>query len=45
MILEKDLLHTTVQLTPGITGRPHNNPTRSCARIDDDDVVTDVAHT
>ena len=27
MILEKDLLHTTVQLTPGITGRPHNNPT------------------
>jgi len=45
LILDKDLLHTTVQLTPGITGRPHNNPTRPCARIDDGDVITDVAHT
>jgi len=45
MILDTDLLHTTVQLTPGITGRPHNNPTRPCARIDDDDLITEVAHT
>jgi len=44
-ILEKDLLHTSVELTPGITGRPHNNPTFPCARIGDDDVITDVAHT
>ena len=44
LILNKDVLHTTVQLTPGITGRPHNNPTFTCARIDDDDVITEVAH-
>jgi hypothetical protein len=44
LILEKDLLHTSVQLTHGITGRPHNNPTFPCARIDDDDVISDVAH-
>ena len=44
MILEQDLLHSTVQLTPGITGRPHNNPTFPCARIDDDGVISDVAH-
>ena len=44
-ILEKDLLHTSVQLTPGITGRPHNNPTFPCARIDDGDVITEAAHT
>jgi hypothetical protein len=45
LILEKDLLHMSVQLTPGITGRPHNNPTFACARIDDDDVISEVAHT
>jgi hypothetical protein len=44
LILEKDLLHTSVQLTHGITGRPHNNPTTPCARIDDDDVISEVAH-
>ena len=42
-ILESDLLHLSVQLTPGITGRPHNNPTFACARIDDAGVITDVA--
>jgi uncharacterized protein (DUF2235 family) len=45
LILEKDLLHMSVQLTPGITGRPHNNPTFACARIDDDDVISEVADT
>jgi hypothetical protein len=43
LILETDLLHTSVQLTPGITGRPHNNPTFPCARIDDDDVISETA--
>jgi uncharacterized protein (DUF2235 family) len=42
MILEQDLLHCTVQLTPGITGRPHNNPTFACARIDDAGVITEA---
>jgi uncharacterized protein (DUF2235 family) len=41
-ILEQDLLHVTVQLTPGITGRPHNNPTFACARIDDAGAITDA---
>jgi uncharacterized protein (DUF2235 family) len=46
LILEQDLLHSSVQLTPGITGRPHNNPTFACARIDDAGVITEaVAHT
>src|SRR5688572_13529207 len=45
LILEKDLLHTSVQLTPGITGRPHNNPTFTCARIDDEAVITELADT
>jgi uncharacterized protein (DUF2235 family) len=45
LILEKDLLHTTVLLTAGITGRPHNNPTFPCARIDDDNVIIEVADT
>jgi uncharacterized protein (DUF2235 family) len=45
LILEQDLLHATVQLTPGITGRPHNNPTVACARIDDAGVISEVAHT
>jgi uncharacterized protein (DUF2235 family) len=42
---EQDLLHSSVQLTPGITGRPHNNPTFPCARIDDEGVVSEVAGT
>jgi uncharacterized protein (DUF2235 family) len=42
-ILEKDLLHSSVQLTPGITGRPHNNPTFACGRIDDAGVITKPA--
>ena len=41
--LEQDLLHSSVQLTPGITGRPHNNPTFTCARIDDAGLITEVA--
>jgi hypothetical protein len=46
LILEQDLLHSLVQLTPGITGRPHNNPTFACARIDDAGVITEaVTHT
>ena len=40
-ILAGDLLHSTVQLTPGITGRPHNNPTFPCARIDDAGVISE----
>ena len=43
MFLPKDLLHSSVQLTPGITGRPHNNPTFACARIDDAGIITEVA--
>ena len=43
LILEQDLLHTTVELTPGITGRPHNNPTFMSARVGDDGVIIDVA--
>jgi uncharacterized protein (DUF2235 family) len=45
VILEQDLLHSSVKLIEGITGRPHNNPTFACARIDDAGVITDaVAH-
>ena len=40
-ILSGDLLHSTVQLTPGITGRPHNNPTFPCARIDDAGLISE----
>jgi uncharacterized protein (DUF2235 family) len=40
---EQDLLHSTVQLTPGISGRPHNNPTFGCATIDDLGAITEVA--
>ena len=40
---EQDLLHSTVQLTPGISGRPHNNPTFGCASIDDLGAITEVA--
>jgi uncharacterized protein (DUF2235 family) len=42
LVLEKDLLHSSVLLTPGITGRPHNNPTFACARIDDAGVITEA---
>ena len=46
LILEQDLLHSSVQLSPGITGRPHNNPGFACARIDDTGLITEaVAHT
>lgn len=45
LILQQDLLHSTVQLTPGITGRPHNNPTFACARIDDAGMITEAATT
>ena len=41
VILNGDLLHSTVQLTPGITGRPHNNPTFPCARIDDAGLINE----
>ena len=34
-IFDTDLLHTSVNLTPGVPGRPHNNPRISCARCDD----------
>lgn len=45
LFFAQDLLHSSVQLTPGITGRPHNNPTFACATIDDDDLITEVAST
>lgn len=35
-----DLLHVTVRLGPGPAGRPHNDPTVPCRRIDDAGVVT-----
>jgi len=40
---EQDLLHSTVLLTPGISGRPHNNPTFGCATVDDLGAITEVA--
>ncbi len=43
LFLDQDLLHSSVLLTPGITGRPHNNPAFACARIDDDGLVSEVA--
>jgi uncharacterized protein (DUF2235 family) len=43
LFLQHDLLHSSVPLTPGITGRPHNNPAFGCARIDDDGLVSEVA--
>jgi uncharacterized protein (DUF2235 family) len=43
VFLQQDLLHSSVLLTPGITGRPHNNPAFACARIDDDGLVSEVA--
>ena len=36
MIFDSDLLHASVLLTPGIDGRPHNNPRVALSRIDDD---------
>ena len=41
VILTGDLLHSTVQLVPGITGRPHNNPSFPCARIDDAGLISE----
>ena len=35
-----DLLHATVQLGPGLTGRPHNNPSVALHRIDDAGVIS-----
>jgi uncharacterized protein (DUF2235 family) len=43
LFLQHDLLHSSVQLTPGITGRPHNNPAFPCPRIDDAGAITEVA--
>lgn len=39
-IRSTDLLHASVELTDGIPGRPHNNPTFAMARIDDAGNVT-----
>ena len=36
MIFDSDLLHVSVLLTPGIDGRPHNNPHVTLSRIDDE---------
>jgi len=36
MIFDSDLLHVSVLLTPGIDGRPHNNPRVALSRIDDE---------
>jgi hypothetical protein len=30
-----DRLHSSVQLTPGVAGRPHNNPAFALERLDD----------
>ena len=35
-----DLLHASVQIVPGIPGRPHNNPAFVLARIDDGGTIT-----
>ena len=35
-----DLLHATVQLGPGLPGRPHNDPTAALRRIDDAGMIT-----
>ena len=35
-----DVLHVTVQLGPGIAGRPHNNPAVALHRIDDAGVIS-----
>lgn len=34
-LLDTDLLHASVRLDPGAPGRPHNNPRKGLARIDD----------
>jgi uncharacterized protein (DUF2235 family) len=39
-IRSTDMLHATVQLGPGIAGRPHNNPAVSLRRIDDAGVIS-----
>ena len=41
-ILARDLLHISVQLVPGLAGRPHNNPVFPLSRIDDDGRVIEV---
>ena len=38
-IRKTDLLHSTVQLGPGVAGRPHNDPTVALRRIDDAGVI------
>lgn len=35
-IFDTDLLHSSVMLTPGSPGRPHNNPRVALSRIDDE---------
>ncbi len=35
-----DLLHATVQLGPGLPGRPHNDPTVALRRIDDAGMIS-----
>jgi uncharacterized protein (DUF2235 family) len=41
-ILARDLLHISVQLVPGVPGRPHNNPVFALSRIGDDGGVIEV---
>jgi uncharacterized protein (DUF2235 family) len=41
-ILPTDLLHMSVQLEPGVPGRPHNNPPLPLARIDDAGRIEEV---
>jgi uncharacterized protein (DUF2235 family) len=38
-LLTDDLLHSSVQLVPGVAGRPHNNPSFTMRRIDDDGTI------
>jgi uncharacterized protein (DUF2235 family) len=41
-ILTSDVLHVSVQLVPGLPGRPHNNPAFALSRIDDDCQLIEV---
>jgi hypothetical protein len=37
-----DTVHSTVMLGPGIAGRPHNNPSMTLTRLDDEGALVTV---
>ena len=41
-IFKTDLLHSSVELTPGIAGRPHNNPQTPLSRCDDEGQILEA---